>query len=211
MTFHSVLWSLHINNDCVSALFVSQVNPSPTSLQRGLTMTSVRNSYIVLSSFPGLASSPHSPQSTFSSSDRTRYYQSRYLVTQPPLLPFFSIWEISSSAQTVVVLLFSSYSQLTAISQPGNVQTAFFPPFVCPSVPCTPTALPSSLSPHLTRALQSLSALKLSIFPPSEKNKWIDNKTVLPHPKKTLIAKTSDLLFAGSIGEITRFWFLNRH
>lgn len=57
--------------------------------------------------------------------------------------------------------------------QPGNVQAAFFsPPLdVCPAVPRTPTSrllLPPSLLPpsHLTRALQSLSALKLSTSPP---------------------------------------------
>lgn len=114
------------NIDCISAF--SQTNLTWV-LQRkgGLTMTSVRNSYIVHSSFPAFASSLHSPQKTFSSP---------VVIEQPSsasLIWFLFSSSLSLSAQTVLHSLLT----LCCISQPGNVQAGFFFSF---SPPLSPSA-----------------------------------------------------------------------
>lgn len=118
-------------------------------------MTSVRNSYIVLSSFPAFASSPHSPLKLSPLAD----YQTASISLLHVI--FFLLESCLSMREQRMKTAPLSPATLRCISQPGNVQTAVFPTSLL-RLPGSPTH-PSVPPPHLTRALQSLSTLKLSI------------------------------------------------
>lgn len=158
-------------------------------------MTSVRNSYIVISSFPGSASSPHSLQ---------KFLLSLIINLLRLLYPAFlsasnlgkdlSLWheiqteETKPKQEQKQVFLLSS-PPLSAVFPSLGMSNAAAPLLSdCPAIPHTPTSLP----PHLTEALQSLSTLKLSIFFSSSRlskmnRQWERYHTQPETPKRPLM------------------------
>lgn len=126
-----------------SHVFVTMSHTKNHIKAGGLTMTSVRNSYMVLSSFPGSASSPHSLQQL-----------TPLTSTQPSVSPF--IWCLSVKVLqphtvkgTITNRPLVSLSLSAVFPRLGMSKLQFFPP---PSLSPTP---PRLLLSHLTEPLQS--------------------------------------------------------
>lgn len=103
-------------------------------------MTSVRNSYIVLSSFPAFASSPHSPLKLSPLAD----YQTASISLLHVI--FFLLESCLSMREQRMKTAPLSPATLRCISQPGNVQTAVFPTSLLrlPGSPTHPSVPPPS-------------------------------------------------------------------
>lgn len=136
---------------------------------RGLTMTSVRNSYVVFGSFPEFISSAHSPQNFLFVSVTIIKLQLLYFIGSCPLQssPSVRFRHLRSSSPP---LSFPSTSTLSrCISQPGNVRAALLPPPLLSPARTPHLPLLFLLSPN-KRTTVPLSPLKLSISPSGNLN-----------------------------------------
>lgn len=181
----------HCDNDDWS-IPVKISTQTPPKKNRGLTMTSVRNSYVVFRSFPEFISSAHSPQNFLFVSVTIIKLQLLYFIGSCPLQssPSVRFRRLRSSSPP---LSFPSTSTLSrCISQPGNVRAALLPPpLLSPARQShAPHTSLSSSSSHLTRELQSLSLLSNFPFPPSGNL----NECTMKNRYPTQPPETSDVL-----------------